>query len=104
MIKIYGPFDTKSMQKRVEKTVNDKYSVHLEDFENINDLIRRSIITKTSFKAEKIDGLTYDTDKELTEFFNGKPEELSADETSDMTEQSEVKADVQSAEGETAKP
>lgn len=69
MVKIYMSFDFTSAKKRIEPNKVDKYSVQAEDYENINDLIRRSIRTKTKFKEDKVYDSEYDfdLDKEFKE-------------------------------------
>lgn len=105
MIKVYNTFDFEAVSKRVEKTKIDPYQVHAEDFENINDLIERSIRTKTQFKEDKIPGLVYDTEKEIADFLgNGEPTQSQAGEVSDQDKQSEVQTDTQPAQDLQAKP
>lgn len=57
---IYHSFDFKSAQKRIKKTSSGDYLVHLEDYENINDLIERSIRCKRKFVPETNPEASYD--------------------------------------------
>lgn len=53
------------LKEELSKRVNDDYIVHTEDYENINDMVRRCIITKTKFKPESNPLATYDTDEDI---------------------------------------
>lgn len=53
------------LKEELSKRVNDDYIVHIEDYENINDMVRRCIITKTKFKPESNPLATYDTDEDI---------------------------------------
>lgn len=104
-MKTYGPYDFESAKKRVEKTVVDPYKVQLEDYENINDLVERSIRTKAPLKLDKIDGAQYDDDKIIDQWLNeagiqtNEPKADEASKSADEDEQSEVKtADAQAQE------
>lgn len=106
MVKTYNTFDFKSADKRVEKTKVDPYKVQLEDYENINELVERSIRTKTPFKPEKISGAIYDSDQIIDEWLSEtgiqksepKADEVSKSDVKD--EQSEVKtADALTQDG-----
>lgn len=101
-MKTYSPYDFESAHKRIEKTVVDSYKVQLEDYENINDLVERSIRTKTPFKPEKIAGAEYDSDEIIDQWLNeagiqtNEPKANEASKSADEDEQSEVKtADAQ---------
>lgn len=59
-MKVYHTFDFESAKKRVEPNIVDKYAVQAEDYENLNDLIKRSIRTKTRFHEEKVYDSEYD--------------------------------------------
>lgn len=60
-------FETQAVRLKNElsKRVNDDYVVHLEDYENINDMVRRCTITKTRINPETNPLATYDTDEEI---------------------------------------
>ncbi|AXH73093.1 MAG: hypothetical protein [Microviridae sp.] len=49
----------------LSKRVNDDYIVHTEDYENINDMVRRCTITKTKLKIDNNPAATYDTDEDI---------------------------------------
>lgn len=108
MIKCFSTYDFEGVNKRVEKTVVDPYKVQLEDYENINDLVERSIRTKTPLKnvlPDKIDGAQYDDDKIIDQWLNeagiqtNEPKADEASKSADEDEQSEVKtADAQAQE------
>lgn len=53
------------LKEELAKRVNDDYVVHTEDYENINDMVRRCIITKTKFVPESNPLATYDTDEDI---------------------------------------
>lgn len=59
-MKIYMSLAFKDNADRIEKNVVDDYSVHLEDYESINDLIARSIRTRTKFTPETDKNAVYD--------------------------------------------
>lgn len=87
MVKVYMSFDFVTAKKRIEPNKVDKYAVQAEDYENINDLISRSIRTKTKFKEEKVYDSEYDFD--LDKEFEKVPEmEVEA-----PAEQSEAEAE-----------
>lgn len=65
--------DTKSMSKRIEPNKVDRYCIDLEDYENINDLINRSIRTKTKFVPDHIPGAEYDSDKDIADLLGEQP-------------------------------
>lgn len=46
-MKVYNSLDFEAVQARVEKNVVDPYAVHAEDYEDINDLVRRAERTKS---------------------------------------------------------
>lgn len=71
-MKIYNSLDFKSQITRIEKNNPGKYLVHLEDYENLNDLIRRSIRTKSRFVPETSKNAVYDDylDDVVEEFDN----------------------------------
>ncbi len=60
-------FDMQALRlsEELSKRVNDDYVVHVEDYENISDMVRRCIITKTQFKPETNPLATYDTDEDI---------------------------------------
>lgn len=60
-------FDMQALRLKAElaKRVNDEYIVHTEDYESINDMVRRCIITKTKFKPESNPLAMYDTDEDI---------------------------------------
>lgn len=96
-MKTYSPYDFESAIKRIEKTNVDPYKVQLEDYENINDLVERSIRTKTPFKPEKIEGAEYDSDEIIDQWLNeagiqtNEPKANEASKSADEDEQGEVK-------------
>lgn len=104
-MKTYSPYDFENAKKRIEKTKVDPYKVQLEDYENINDLVQRSVRTKSPLKnllPEKIDGAQYDSDEIIDQWLNeagiqtNEPKANEASKSADEDEQSEVKtADVQ---------
>lgn len=59
-MKIYRSLDFNSHSKRVEPNDAGVYQVHAEDYESINDLIRRSIRTKSRFVPETSENAVYD--------------------------------------------
>ncbi|QCS36710.1 hypothetical protein [Capybara microvirus Cap3_SP_646] len=48
MFTIYHSLDFASARSRIESNDPGDYLVHCEDFENINDLVKRSLITRDS--------------------------------------------------------
>lgn len=65
VIKCYFSLDFKATKSRIEPNKVDPYAVHLEDYENINDLIARSIRTKTTFTPDHNSNAVYDTDSDI---------------------------------------
>lgn len=59
-MKIYKSLDFNSQQERIEPNTAGEYLVHLEDYESLNDLIRRSIRTKSVFVPESDKNAVYD--------------------------------------------
>ena len=108
MVKTFSTYDYQGINKRIEKTIVDPYHVQLEDYENINDLVERSIRTKSPLKnvlPDKIDGAQYDSDKIIDQWLNeagiqtNEPENQKASKSAVADEQSEVKtADVQAVD------
>lgn len=86
-MKVYHTFDFESAKKRIEPNIVDKYLVQAEDYENINDLIKRSIRTKTKFHEEPVYESEYDIKYDDEDILN---EEATIDET----KQSEVEETV----------
>lgn len=68
-VKCYHSLDFASAKKRAFKDNNpiDEYQVQLEDYENINDLIARSIRTKKPFTPETNSSAIYETDEEIAQ-------------------------------------
>lgn len=67
-MKIYKSLDFEASKSRIEPNDAGVYSVHAEDFENINSLIERSIRTRTKFVPETDKNAVYDdflSDEEL---------------------------------------
>lgn len=97
-MKIFNSLDFKSQRERIEPTVAGDYEVHLEDYESLNDLIRRSIRTKSPFKAESNPNASYDDvlddlDKEFEEMINqNQPEVIKPEDSTAKAEQSEGQA------------
>lgn len=63
----YHSLDFASVKKRMknEEFKVDPYKVELEDYENINDLIARSVRTKTKFTPEHDESAIYDSDEDI---------------------------------------
>lgn len=61
-IKVFHSMDFQAAQKRIEKNEVDPYQVHLEDYENINDMINRAIRTKGYFEPTNNPSAIYDGD------------------------------------------
>lgn len=83
-MKVYHTFDFNSAKKRIEPNIVDKYQVQAEDYENVNDLIKRSIRTKTKFHEEKVYESEYDIKFDDDEIFENKEADVNE------TKQSEV--------------
>ena len=65
----YHSLDFASAKKRMqnEDFKVDPYKVELEDYENINDLIARSVRTKKTFVPEHDANAIYDSDEDIAE-------------------------------------
>lgn len=105
-MKVFKSLDFKSHSKRVEPNDPGVYQVHAEDYESINDLIRRSIRTRSHFVPETDENAVYDDVlDELQEEFSKTPENIDrmtpaddvADTASSTAERSEAKQDATSA-------
>lgn len=64
-LKVYHSLDFSTAKKRVEVNKVDPYCIHLEDYEDINDLIERSIRTKTKFVVPHVPGSVFDTEDDI---------------------------------------
>lgn len=104
-MKIHKSLDFADNAERIEKNVVDEYSVHLEDYESINDLIARSRRTKTKFVPETSENAVYDDfldpDKleEMSNQFAGETSETPQEPV--MPEQSDGKQAQSGVEVET---
>lgn len=106
MIKIYKSLDFKQNSKRIEPNDPGVYQVHAEDYESINDLIRRSIRTKSRFVPETSENAVYDdvldeVNDDLTMTPEKEDRNLPTDDTADnagsKAERSEAKNPADSA-------
>lgn len=99
-MKIYKSLDFESQKERIEPNNPGDYLVHLEDYESLNDLIRRSIRTKSTFKPESSKDAVYDDvldefDKEYQKIIDqNQPEDIKPEENTATAEQSEGQASV----------
>lgn len=99
-MKVYKSLDFESQKKRIEPNQSGDYLVHLEDYESLNDLIRRSIRTKSVFKPESSNNAVYDDvldefDKEYQKTIDqNQPEVIKPEENTATVEQSEDQASV----------
>lgn len=92
-MKYVHTFDIKSQQARIEKTVVDPYAIQVEDYEDINDIIKRAVKTKTRPQFGHIDGAQYDDALDVAQQEFDRLEEASGDiEQSAASEQSEQAA------------
>lgn len=83
-MKVYHTFDFESANKRIEPNIVDKYQVQAEDYENINDLIKRSIRTRTKFHEDVVYESNYDIKYDDDDILKNEEAEV------EETEQSEV--------------
>lgn len=71
-MKIFKSLDFEVSKKRIEPNTPGEYLVHLEDYESLNDLIRRSVRTSSKFDVpssetgEFDDAFTIDEEKPQT--------------------------------------
>lgn len=102
-MKIFKSLDFKSQQARVEPNKSGDYLVHLEDYESLNDLIRRSVRTKSVFKPtppkdDHFDGVLDDIEKEFQEYEQTIDRNQTADNSAGLNvsagERSEAKDEV----------
>lgn len=101
-MEIYKSLDFVSAGNRIEENTPGDYIVHLEDYESLNDLIARSIRTKTKFVPEASENAEYDDDKyiddvigsydpDITDIINQKPaEDVKAGSEAGESERSEA--------------
>lgn len=82
---------------KIEENKVDPYCIHLEDYESINDLIERSIITHSKPDFDHIDGAHYDSDDDIKALV----EQDQYIDQSPKTEQAELptEADAEQSEG-----
>lgn len=60
-MKVYRSLDFASAKSRIEPNDPGEYEVHSEDFESINDLVRRAERTRTKLPDFSSDTVEYDT-------------------------------------------
>lgn len=96
-MKVFKSLDFKSQRERIEPNTAGDYLVHLEDYESLNDLIRRSIRTKSKFVPEKRPDAEYDEviltdiEKEFQEIMDrNQQQQVKPEVTDPADEQSEV--------------
>lgn len=95
-MKVIKSLDFASQKKRIEKTVVDPYQVHAEDYENINDLVRRSVRCKERIKpdtnplAEYDEDLLTDATDEFNKLFEDQASLQPSDEAAQQSEAAEV--------------
>lgn len=99
-MKIFHSLDFSSQKGRIEPTKSGDNLVHIEDFENINDLIRRSVRTKTPFVPEHDKNAVYDDLDKIQEEIQieidrFEPTDVQTEQNRSKDEQSEVKDQVQ---------
>lgn len=63
-MKIYKSLDFSQNKNRIEETPSGENILHDEDYESINDLIRRAERTRTKFVPETSDSAEYDFDED----------------------------------------
>lgn len=100
-VRCYHSLDFDSAEKRLKEDLNNwengPYIVHVEDYESINDMVRRCVMTKTKLPIESNPLAYYETDEEiaqqLPEYIDqtATPESVSEQEQA-KDEQSEVEA------------
>lgn len=81
--KCYHSLDFASAMKRVEPNKVDDYRVQLEDYENINDLINRSLLCKQRFVPHQDPNAVYETDDQIAQQLNIENNLLGEHETKD---------------------
>lgn len=108
-MKIYKSLDFKSQRERIEPNKSGEYLVHLEDYESLNDLIRRSVRTKSVFKPvapkdEHFDGFLDDVQEEFEKYEQMIDRNQPADNTAGLNapavERSEDKGEVSQPAGD----
>lgn len=102
-MEIYKSLDFSSQKKRIEKTKSGESLVHIEDYENINDLIRRAVRTKTKFVPESDENAVYDDLEEISaeiekEIDRNQLQDNSSEQSSSTDERSEVKEQTQGSD------
>lgn len=80
-MKVYKSLDFSSAPARIEPNDPGEYQVHLEDYESLNDLIRRSIRTRSKFVPETSENASYDDflsgeQTDIEDFLNSQNIEL----------------------------
>lgn len=59
-MKVYHSLDFSSSKSRIEPNVAGEYIVHAEDYESINELVRRSVRTRTPLALDGQKNRLYD--------------------------------------------
>lgn len=100
-IRCYHSLDFDSAKKRLNEDLNNwkngPYRVHIEDYESINDMVRRCVKTKTNLPIDRNPLAYYESDEEiaqqLPEYIDrtATPESVSEQEQAN-DERSEVEA------------
>lgn len=99
-MKIHKSMDFTHVMDRIEKTNSGPYLVHLEDYESLNDLIRRSVRTKTRADLPtKETGSFDDVFEVLDDTEENKQNDLLADPEVDERQQA---SDAERSEGKEA--
>lgn len=70
-IRCYHTFDFDSAEKRLKEDLdswkNGPYIVHIEDYESINDMVRRCVKTKMKLPIESNPLAYYESDEEISQ-------------------------------------
>lgn len=97
-MKIFKSLDFKSQQERIEPNTAGEYLVHLEDYESLNDLIRRSVRTKSVFRPESDKNALYD---DVLDEFDDEFQKIIDRNQQDEVKSEQTKVEVEQSEDET---
>lgn len=98
-VRCYHSLDFDSAEKRLKEDLsnwkNGPYIVHVEDYESINDMVRRCVKTKTKLPTESNPLAHYDTDEDIVQQLPEYADQMAKSES--VSEQEQAKDEVEAS-------